>query len=761
MITRIESIKSVGLFFDANGKPFTFRKATLIYAENGRGKSTLASILRSLATGDTNAILKRRTIDSPAQPEVELQFGSGQKVSFKGGVWSHVRPELLVFDSDFVDQNVHSGGIVSAGHRKNLLEFALGSAAVAARKDVDDASTKSSDASSRVKAIENKLSGFHLGMVLAEFEKLPSLTDPDVQIAALQKRIVAANNIAAIGKKPIPKAIDLPSLNLEAFFTILGTSLADIEKNAEATVKDHLQKLAEPGAEGWLSEGQRFDNGNECPYCGQPTQGVRLIAAYKTHFNEAYRALKKQVAQLEAGVARKTGAHVLDGFAKDLKAANECIEGWTDHLKIDPILLDHAAAAKKLESLAALLERLAASKVAAILDSVGTDEEKTEAGSLWEEFVALLERVNVNIESAAKALNDFRAKLTAENAIQLQSEIKRIEAAKARHSAAVVEQFRLLGLARADVLKFEKLKKETRETLDGLMKATLSRYEKKINALLSKFGASFVIEKLDANYRGGTPRSEYGLNLRGKSVELDGSGVSFGTALSEGDKRTLAFAFFVASTLEDANLSTKVVVVDDPMCSLDSNRRNQTKLVIKEIFEKADQTVILAHDAYFLRAVREALTPNDGSAAPASFELRFAPKGYTDFASIDLDQECESVYYRHHRMVADYAAGTSNDDQVASKAVRPMLEGYLHRRFPGLIPKNLMFGQVLAFINDVPKPHPTEAILPLMSELGEINGYVGQFHHDTNPDADKVVIVATELRTYANRALEVVYKGAV
>lgn len=49
MLERIEEIKGVGLFHDANGKPHKFQKATVLYADNGRGKSTLASILRSLS----------------------------------------------------------------------------------------------------------------------------------------------------------------------------------------------------------------------------------------------------------------------------------------------------------------------------------------------------------------------------------------------------------------------------------------------------------------------------------------------------------------------------------------------------------------------------------------------------------------------------------------------------------------------------------------------------------------------------------------
>lgn len=761
MIKRIESIKSVGLFNDANGKPFAFQKATLIYAENGRGKSTLASILRSLSSGDSAAIVKRKTIDAQVLPEIGLQFESGHKVTFKNGNWSEIRPEILVFDSEFVDQNVHSGGVVSTGHRKNLLEFALGDTAVAARKAVDDASTNSSEAAGRVRSIENKLSGYHQELLLSDFVKLTKPTDPDVQIAALQKRIVASTNIEAIAKKPIPKVIELPTLNIESLFGILNTSLDDIEKDAEATVREHLQKINSPGAERWLSEAQQFDNRRDCPYCGQSTQGIHLISSYKTHFNEAYADLKKKISELEGGVARKTDSPVLDNFINSVKSQNEAITGWSDHIEIDPISLNETTISTTLEKLAMLLKKLATSKVLSVLESVGSQTEKEESKALWNEFIAPLTQVNLEIEAVAQSLYNFRAKLKAENSTQLQMEIKQIEMAKVRHTTEAVEQLRLLDLAHVDILKFDKSKKESREALSSLMKTTLSRYEEKINILLSKFGASFSIEKLDANYRGGSPRSEYGINLRGKSVGLDGQDISFGTALSEGDKRTLAFAFFVVSTLEDSALNTKVVIIDDPMCSLDSNRRNQTKRVIKEIHEAANQTIVLAHDAYFLKTIRDATTLDDGSPPPSVFQLRFAPQGYTDFAAIDLDRECESVYYKHHRIVSGYVDGTLSDDQAASKAVRPMLEGYLHRRFPGLIPKNLMFGQLIAFANGVDKTHPIAAVLPLIDELNEINEYVGQFHHDTNPDADNVVIVSTELRAYAARALTVVYKGAI
>lgn len=89
-----------------------------------------------------------------------------------------------------------------------------------------------------------------------------------------------------------------------------------------------------------------------------------------------------------------------------------------------------------------------------------------------------------------------------------------------------------------------------------------------------------------------------------------------------------------------------------------------------------------------------------------------------------------------------------------------MLEGYLHRRFPGLLARDLMFGQVVVHIRDAVVPSPLAYAKNLVDELNEINDYAGQFHHDTNPDPDAVVVTAAELRTFVDRALAVVHKGA-
>lgn len=762
VLERIEEIQGIGLLHNVNGKKLSLHKATLIYSDNGRGKSTLACLMRSASSGDGQLIADRRTIDGTLAPKVVCQFGSGHKVTFTDGKWTEHRPEILVFDVDFIEKNVHSGGTVSAGHRKHLLEFALGTAAVSARKQEEQTTVAASVATTFVNQLTGQLAGYHQGLSLPDFEKMATVADADTQIRTLQKRIVAANSITSILSKPIPAPAQEPHIDLNALFAILAKSLEDIEHDAERLVISHVAHVGKAGTEAWLSAGQNLDNGITCPYCGQDTSAIALVRAYRTHFNAAYAELKKQVAVLERGIAARLGENIIESFASFVTTATAMASAWLTEVKTTPIIFDKAIATARLTELREFLLQLAEQKQANPTASIANSADKDKAENLWREVVASMSESNQQIAAAKAVIEQFRDNLAKENVAQLQGQIQRLEASKRRHEPVVVELFNKLTSAKLNATEADKKKKKARVDLEKLMSTVIGGFEKSINALLKKFGATFQIEKMDTNFRGGAPRSEYGLNLRGKSVSLEGGTPKFATALSEGDKRTLGFAFFVATTLADPDLASRIIVIDDPMCSLDVNRRHHTKAVLKRLHEKADQLIVLAHDPYFIRDIRDELTSKDGQTKISILQLRHSDKDYSDLDEFNVDQECESPYYRHHRILSEFCETGAHEVREVAKAIRPFLEGYMHRRFPGLLPKDQMFGGILTFIRDATAPHPAVHAQPLITELQEINGYAGQFHHDTNPgNADTVPVVATELKGYCQQALHIVHSGTI
>ena len=120
MIRKIVEIENVGRFlaYKATGD-VELKRYNLIFAENGRGKTTLCSILRSLQTGDPAHILGRATLGSTQPPRVNIRTDSGNAI-FSNAAWSMTLPAFAIFDSTFVSENVYSGNVIGLDHRRNL-----------------------------------------------------------------------------------------------------------------------------------------------------------------------------------------------------------------------------------------------------------------------------------------------------------------------------------------------------------------------------------------------------------------------------------------------------------------------------------------------------------------------------------------------------------------------------------------------------------------------------------------------------------------
>jgi wobble nucleotide-excising tRNase len=126
MLKKVISISNLGRFESYTPKGDTeWRKFTLIYAENGRGKTTFTVLLRSLADNNPSLVLGRATLGQSASPVIELNSSSGV-LRFSNGVWTGTAPSFLIFDSLFVQENVHEGDHVELDHRRNLFNVIVG-----------------------------------------------------------------------------------------------------------------------------------------------------------------------------------------------------------------------------------------------------------------------------------------------------------------------------------------------------------------------------------------------------------------------------------------------------------------------------------------------------------------------------------------------------------------------------------------------------------------------------------------------------------
>lgn len=109
MIEHFQLLRNVGQFDSVTaGAQLPVTKVTLLYAENSRGKTTLAAILRSLGTGKATLVTERKRLSATHPPHIVVALAGGTSCVFQNGGWSATFPQVTVFDDTFVAENVCS-----------------------------------------------------------------------------------------------------------------------------------------------------------------------------------------------------------------------------------------------------------------------------------------------------------------------------------------------------------------------------------------------------------------------------------------------------------------------------------------------------------------------------------------------------------------------------------------------------------------------------------------------------------------------------
>jgi wobble nucleotide-excising tRNase len=227
-------------------------------------------------------------------------------------------------------------------------------------------------------------------------------------------------------------------------------------------------------------------------------------------------------------------------------------------------------------------------------------------------------------------------------------------------------------------------KKKAKAFLDSYTTAIFNKYETNINDYLESCGAGFRIEEVKTIYPGGKASVIYKLSIRGTTVDLSMPKSAkccpcFNNTLSEGDKSTLAFIFFLAKLDREPNISNKIVVFDDPVSSLDAHRRSFTQQQIIRLSQCCKQVIILTHDLYLAHQVFD-------NARVEISTLQIKRKGESSIIEKwDIETDIRSDYFKNYDVISEYLERGSRDSnhlvQVA-RCIRPLLEGYLRIKFP-------------------------------------------------------------------------------
>lgn len=278
-------------------------------------------------------------------------------------------------------------------------------------------------------------------------------------------------------------------------------------------------------------------------------------------------------------------------------------------------------------------------------------------------------------------------------------------------------------------------------------------YQNAINLYLPMFNAGFRLDSVTyANTRGG-PTCTYNVLINNTPVPVGVADPapgqpSFRNILSSGDRNTLALAFFFASLDQDPALADKVVVIDDPISSLDEHRTLTTVQEIRRLAGRATQVIVLSHSKPFLCRLWEGIDPT----ARAALEV-VRNSGGSTLCVWNVAEDSITEHDRRHARLHEFLASGTGDMRQVARSIRPHLEAFLRVACPERFTPGALLGpfrNLCQQYRGTPRQILDENAI---QELDEIVEYANRFHHDTNPAWETEAINDGELRGFVERAL--------
>jgi wobble nucleotide-excising tRNase len=745
-LKKITSIKNVGKFKSGGVSGGEYAKYTLFYGGNGRGKTTLCAVLRSLRDNKPVEITRRQTFGSQLAPEVQMLLDSGP-IKFNAGAWNNTHSDIHIFDQHFIRENVHAGVEIALDQRRNFYRVVVGADGVRLANELDELDAKATSVQTTIKTDEKALlQHVPAGMTLEKFLNLSENSKIDEEIAQANLTLKAIDSADKIAKRSgliVPDLPDFPS----GFETILAKSLDDVSNEAAKLVEGQVQRheFHEDG-EAWLAKGTAHIRDEKCPFCSLSVAGNQLVAAYRGYFSEAYAAHKAALTEFSYTLDKcigETAALQLHSCFKEAATEAEFWGDYCDHGYTSPATIDEIIASSAALHTAA--RKLIDQKINAPLENIIADQDFQSALTTWNGTRQQLQNSCDQMEKANLLIQGVKSQNALANKASAESTLAMLQAVQKRYSATFVELALGYTETQAEKDSIVAAKAEKKIELDAYDSKIFSSYESDVNKILTRFNAGFRLSKSGKNYQGKIPQSAYCLRFGSNDLDIGKSKPhepTFETTMSAGDKSTFALAFFLTQVERDPSLSEKIVVFDDPFTSLDEFRREMTAKAIVRIGETASQVIVLSHDKYFLDAIRQKI---HGASCVAMQIMSTSDNSM--IGSWDIEWEVKEGYLKDHMTLLDFAIGKGGEAKDMLKTMRPLLEKYIRYRFPNDIQEGHWLGDMIGVIR-AEVTHPLNVHL---NELDDINDYTKDFHHDPNTAFNHDEVLA-----YAKRTLNIV-----
>ena len=556
MLLKIIDVQKVGRFEKLKSpSSLQFSNTTLIFGENGWGKSTIADILRSFNLGQPEIIRGRETLATGGTQKVTLLFEGSRKASFEDGAWTGTPPPIAVFDQTFVNENVYSGEIVSHDHLKRQYGLVVGAEGVKILHGIQQTEATEREIREKLKEQEQSIQTItsELGlprMSASEFAALERLEDANAIIEAKEIELKRATERKQIQNATLPEPLPIPTSVADLKSTLersVEGVAAEARERMQSHIAAHAKKDSDPPVahETWLESGLAFSAEETCPFCGQALHDRELVELYGNYFSFSFKSLAEDVKKRRQTLARYDAGDFRKTVNATVRANTAAIENLTNLTK-EAFLnqIDGAALTEQLEDAARLLDVAFQEKLEDLVSAPDLAP-YDDAFSVWDEARNSIETYNRAVCDYQDKIKRIRDAQESANVEVLTQALAILKARVRRHSteteATVVAYTRLV----AEQTRLKKLKEKQRSELKKYSDKVTSRLGETINSYLKRLGAGFRIKYDPPNFQGSEPATTYGVIINETRVSPrsdDLATPSFRNTLSTGDKSVLAVA---------------------------------------------------------------------------------------------------------------------------------------------------------------------------------------------------------------------------
>lgn len=611
MINRIQRLRCYRIFRDFTwpDELNDFGRYNVIFGWNGAGKTTLSTLFRHL---------QRREVVT--EGFVEYVIGDSRVSGSDTG--NPAIPQIRVFNRDFVGRSVletnvgqfppvYYFGEDSADKQRKIDE--LGAKSRAHREEQIRQSRVMDDAAralevfctDQAKAIRmmltvtggGKYNNFNAAPFKAEMQKLAARPDPGGRLTEKARDA----KLKTKDSRPLP-TLEKVKVRFPDLMDLRSKTQVLLRKSVVSSV---LQELADDqSVASWVERGLDLHRGNNqsdhCRFCKQPLPQVR-ITALEAHFNDEFDRQKSAVTELLAEVNAATRfaqdfappphEALYEKLQQEYRDALEQVRRHAEALAGALKALERALEAKRDEPfkmieldsyLGRMLEGSGHGLGSIVLGLFALAADSAPFLASFEGTKAV-DKLNRLIENHNEQTYSFDAQVTA-----------------ARDALANDEMLGVLPEWRAKCQVVEQAQRARDESgraadkLDGdigQLEAQVRQHHRPAEELNREVAAYLGRDELQF-----VPENNgYRIMRAGEPA----------THLSDGERTAVAFLYFLKSLQStDFNLEEGVVVIDDPVSSLDSNSLFSAFGFMKSRTAKAKQLIILTHSFSLFRQIR-------------------------------------------------------------------------------------------------------------------------------------------------------------